>query len=325
MEKTYDAGLDASREFLVDIPPVPLWSETGAYSAFDPARGIGFWMHLGRFSYDPTLWHEALIVYLPGGERLAFKNYGRGDLSRGPAGALMSLSCVEPFQRWEFRYDGPARRVTNDVLYAGGLAQGAEERLVVELTMDSVKPIWDLASQCHEEASWAHTHDQQLSVARGRIVSDDGESAFEGCGWRDHSRGPRDMTGVVGHTLLGAWFPDDDRGFVATHVESEDGAFSGGRVFLGDADEPITPVMPSWEDPARLPDRFDVVLPALSADHAVGVEVLQVAPITMEPPNHLSIGLVPTSGALAFGEGQARFTWDGRVGYGYVERSRRLA
>ena len=48
-------------------------------------------MHLGRFAYDPTLWHEALMVFLPDGTRLAFKNYGRSDLTRGPAGGAQYL------------------------------------------------------------------------------------------------------------------------------------------------------------------------------------------------------------------------------------------
>jgi hypothetical protein len=325
---SFDSGLDESREFLVPVPDVPLWSETGAYAAYDWVQNIGLWMHLGRFSYEPELWHEALIVYLPGGERLAFKNYGTGDTSPGPAGALMSLECIEPFRRWQLSYDGPVRRVSNDLLFAGGLAQGREERLQIDFTIDSVKPIWDLAStHGAEEASenWSATHDQQLSEVHGRIVSDDGAIGFDGAGWRDHSRGARDMSDFAGHTILGAWFPDQDRGFVATHTRALSGSeVRTGSIFSGTEEEPITPDLPAVDDPRALPMTFDVVLPALSGDHEVHVEVKQFAPITMQSPNHLSVGMIYEPGAIIFSESQGQFTWDGHVGYGYIERSKKI-
>jgi hypothetical protein len=323
----FDAGLDPSRELIHAIPPVPLWSETGAYSAYDPHQNLGFWMHMGRFSYEPQLWHEALIVYLPNGERLAFKNYGRGDTARGPAGALMTFSCLEPFHRWHFDYDGPARRVTNELLFAGGLPQGREERLQVELTIDSVKPIWDLASTHaaeQEHQNWGSAHDQQLSQARGRILSDDGELSFDGAGWRDHSYGARDIGDIAGHTILGAWFGEDDRGFVATEVRSDRGTLLAGQLFIGDQHQPLRAQLPIVEDPRTMPMSFDVVLPAAGANHQVHVEVKQLAPITMQSPNHLSIGMIDEPGAMVICESQAQFTWDGRTGYGYVERSTRI-
>jgi hypothetical protein len=326
--QAFDSGLEVSREYLVGVPPVPLWSETGAYSAYDPAQNIGFWMHMGRFSYEPNLWHEALIVYLPDGGRLAFKNYGVGETSLGPKGALMTFSCLEPFQRWEFRYDGPARRVSNALLFAGALAHGREERLQIELTIDSVKPIWDLASaHASGEANhdWGSSHDQQLSEVHGRIVSGEGEVSFDGAGWRDHSRGPRDIGTIAGHTILGAWFADDDCGFVTTHVRTVNGEHvRAGRLFVGAQDEPLAGDLPAVEDPRALPMSFDVVLPAPSGDQEVRVEVQQYAPITMQSPNHISIGMIDEPGSLVISESQARFIWDGRVGYGYVERSRRI-
>jgi hypothetical protein len=236
----------------------------------------------------------------------------------------MSWRCVEPFRRWELAYDGPAQRVTREAMFEGPLAQGREQRMIVELTIDSVKPIWDLGGGHSQDETWATSHDQQLSQARGRIVFDDGELRFDGAGWRDHSRGPRDVADVAGHTILGAWFPDDDRGFVAMHVRDDRAELSTGQVFIADESEPLSPVLPTWEDPRSLPTSFDVVLPAPSADHAVHVEMRQWAPITMLAPNHLALGMIDEPGALVLIEGQARFEWDGRVGYGYVERSRRI-
>ncbi|CAB4927457.1 unannotated protein [freshwater metagenome] len=323
MERDFSSGLDVSREFLAPIVDEPLYSETGAYSAYDPTQNIGFWMHLGRFSYDPTVWHEALMIYLPDGTRLAFKNYGRSDATRGPAGSLMSFQCIEPFKRWQFKYDGPAQRVDNDILFAGGLRQGREERLIVDLTIDSVKPIWDMGGH-GDDTPGGKSHDEQLSEAHGSIVSDDGTLEFHGAGWRDHGRGPRDIGSIKGHTILGGWFPDEDCGFVAIHVEDDRGTASNGQVFIGDEREPLSPVLPTWGDPRSMPMSFDAVLPAPSGDHHVHVEIQQVAPITMLPPNHLALGMIDEPGAFVILESQARFEWDGRVGYGYVERSHRM-
>ena len=234
----------------------------------------------------------------------------------------MTFRCIEPFHRWEFRYDGPARRVPNTLLYAGGLPQGREERLQIELTIDSVKPIWDLASTHTSDHDWGSTHDQQLSDVHGRIDSDDGEVRFDGAGWRDHSRGARDIGGIAGHTILGAWFADDDRGFVATHIHTVDGAqLRAGRLFVGADEAALALELPAVEDPRNLPTTFDILLPG---GQTVNVAVQQSAPITMQSPNHLSIGLIDEPGSLIISEGQARFTWDGRVGYGYVERSTRI-
>jgi hypothetical protein len=69
---------------------------------------------------------------------------------------------------------------------------------------------------------------------------------------------------------------------------------------------------------------FDVLLPTQSGDETVHVEVQQFAPITMLSPNHLSIGMIDEPGALVLSESQARYTWDGKVGYGYLERGTRI-
>ena len=108
-------GLEPEREFPAQSYPdnIPLWTENYCFVAYDPISQVGLWTHLGRAPFDSTLWRELSIVYLPSGERLVNKGYGRSETPRGPGGATMTFECVDPFRQWRIEprrwlhpYDG---------------------------------------------------------------------------------------------------------------------------------------------------------------------------------------------------------------------------
>ena len=104
----YCAAMNDDSEFPArQWPEVPLWTENYCYVCYDPVAEIGVWTHLGRAPFDPTLWRELSMVFLPTGERLVNKGYGRSETDRGPGGATLSFECIEPWQQWRSR---PRRR-----------------------------------------------------------------------------------------------------------------------------------------------------------------------------------------------------------------------
>jgi hypothetical protein len=52
--------------------------------------------------------------------------------------------------------------------------------------------------------------------------------------------------------------------------------------------------------------------------------MLCMLPSTMYPPNDMVLGLSPGQGGYVLWMGQARFEFDGTVGYGHVERAARV-
>ncbi len=95
----------------------PAWSESYYFNFIDPVTKLGMFTRMG---FRPgNGWADALhVLYLPG-KRVAF-TYGRreieapltqydGDLSAGQ----LAINCIEPFQRWQVQYDGPAQDIAN--------------------------------------------------------------------------------------------------------------------------------------------------------------------------------------------------------------------
>src|SRR2546423_3983391 len=80
-------------------PDVPLWTENYCYVCYDPNSEIGVWTHLGRAPFDPTLWRELSMIFLPSGGRVGHKGYGRSATDPGPRSAPPSFEGVEPRNR----------------------------------------------------------------------------------------------------------------------------------------------------------------------------------------------------------------------------------
>jgi hypothetical protein len=319
----WSAGLPASRE--VPRPPeaVALWSETYAFLFYDPEREIGVWLHVGRFPYQPHLWRTMFSIFLPDGRRLVGKNYERGDESRGPAGAVSSLTCEEPFRRWRWRYDGPAQLTTVAELGDGPLRDGRQQRLEVDLSFDARGPVWDMSPAELEEQDWGTAHYQQLGTCAGEILTEAGDLRLDGTAWRDHSYGTRDMDPLAAHSLVAGYFEETDLGFTLFQLRLKDGSETRtGLVTVGGRTEAVQGVrLELLADRNRPLAGYSFSLPVEGRTLEIAADVLHTSPLTMIPPNHAALGVVDEPGALVLWESHVRFSEGRNTGFGYTERS----
>ena len=106
------------------IADTPLWSENYLSHANFPDVGVFFWLHLGRTVYDPEVWQEIFVAYLPGEKFLVSKANSPACTPLGPRPAGLVYECVKPFEEWNKRFHGAARLVSGDDLRSGALADG---------------------------------------------------------------------------------------------------------------------------------------------------------------------------------------------------------
>jgi len=328
-------GLREDQEHVVVAAPgEPFWSENLLFALYDPASDVGLWLHLGTVPNDWTMWHEMNYALLPGDEGvLSTWSYHRTAPERRPAGAGLELRCLEPFRRWTLTFDGYGLHTSNEEMESGLARVGPNKRFVVDLEVECVTPAWDAHAAANEQTGrgsmvdqgWAKEHYEQLYRARGTVNFGVADIAFDGYGWRDHSRGPRGGGGGApwgGHVIAGTLY-DSGRGWGLSRYWTPDGTISleGGWV-VGD----------------------DGIL-----RHAEVVEAPRLRELTMGVEN-LSVGLrwpggtldttivtrrslwLSMSKQLAVGrdlEGQGLMyvvnhgsaTWDGETGVVYIERS----
>lgn len=321
-----DPGLDR----LQAVGGLRNWSENLVLQVNDPRAGVSVWAHWSRIppkpgSWDgPAIWEAVLTGYLPGGVLLTSRSFGPSPMadvaSSGPAG----FRCVEPLRRWELRFTGMARRVRTADAVAGPVTDGPVEPLEVTLGFEGSHPVWD-AGHGVSGSTWASAHLEQGGRITGRMRCLDGVLDIDGHGFRDHSYGPRDYSGMAGNTWVSGVFPSG-RAIVALAVWPEP---SGAPASLGFV----------W-DGSSMHDAVRVDLPPLAAADgspaeseisiatAAGVETLTVAAThqmnySLDAPVGMILG---TAGRefITVAECPAVLRWDGEETAGWYEKSYRL-
>lgn len=294
------------------------WTENYCYVAYDPASEIGIWSHLGRATFEPTLWRELSILYLPTGERLMTKGYGRAETERGPGGASLSYTCEEPWNRWTTRLDGAAVRATEAQLDGAVMGDAVHEPVAYELDWRAAGPVLELG-EAMQGQSWGNVHYEQLCGVRGTVRHSGTEVAFDGVGIRDHTRGPRDFGAVLRHVWANAVFPSG-RGFILIDVEVEGHRLSR-AVLLEDgvlraAEVRGAPFLTSHADGSA---SYEMQL----GDARITAEILHNMPYGFAGCNDVVLGYDPAVVTHSLFEGFTRFTWDGETGHGLTERTLR--
>lgn len=318
---TGPSGLSAEAEFpLRAFSNTPLWTENYCFVAYDPTSQIGIWTHLGRAPFDSTLWRELTFVYLPTGERLVNKSYGRGEHPRGPGGATLSHECVVPWNQWRTRRDGGSIRTTVAELDAGTTADRAHERVAFDLTWDARSPAWNWGD-VEDEHGWGKLHYEQLCRVRGSVTVRGEQVPFEGNGLRDHTSGPRDFTVFTSHIWAWANFPSG-RGFILLHLLVGGQHLSRAVTFEdGKLVDQVMANPPLLTERTQNMDPYTLELGA----HRIQAELLHPFPNGFDGPNDICSGYDAAITGTANYETFSRFTWDGEVGYGHTERSLRNA
>jgi hypothetical protein len=328
--------IDAATELpLIDTPDTPDWSENYCFDGFDPARDFGFWLHLGRWQRQLDIWREQVLLYLPGGDHLLMRAYGAGARADGPGGALQRFTCEEPGRRWRLRYEGPARRVTLDEMMAGSknhITDGPYVFVRFDLLFEAAKPVWDMGDMAGE--NWASFHYEQHGKITGTVDYETAGGArrtiaVDGNGYRDHSRGVRDLTNFGGFYWNHAVFPSG-RGFSVVHsYKWQDGARADGVsravVYEGDRILPAEVVsVPVLDGKALPPERYTLLLRSELGEMAIEGRPLRTVAQSSDRYNNQFDGIAtPDIGVLFCFEQPTEYRWNGEIAPGWTERAER--
>jgi hypothetical protein len=301
------------------------WCENYAFVANDPGAGVNLIMCTGCQPFDTSLWHELLIVSLPGGRTFAWKSAGRGGEETGPGAALTRWRCEQPGTRWRLTFSGFGRVVATDELADGPLADGPWTRGELDLGFEAAGPAWNLSQQNLEHA-WEHSHYEQLGRVAGSITIDGETTPFDGTGHRDHSRGPRDFASVLDHAWVDCLFPSG-RFFALYRMRLPGGADGVAAACVGDATT-VTPArvlaMPLLAEDESARDGYQIVLQTEDGRHVIDAEIVNsIGTTSYMTPNWMAAGVAAAPEVMQIvSDGATRFSWGGEEGFGHTQRSR---
>ncbi len=310
----------------------PLWTENMFFQGWDDSAGVGFWWHAGRWPYDLELWHSHMLVYLPDGQVVTDRSFGRPRDNLGPVTGAMRVQCEEPGRRWSLRYDGAGERLPGSELNRRLAGAGRIATVQMEIEHEALMPTWDLYKMIRPKAQvWSDTHHQQALTMRGRITVDGQTWDVDGMSYRDHSTGPRDWAGFGGNAMLTVMFPSGRVIFGAITWDS-DGTenLNVGYLYEGNRFETLERLtLPPLHDLDSNPWKLDATFGRDGADDiAISGVALHTAAVSFVEPNEILCGvdLSDPSDPLLLVETPVRFTWaDGEIGIGNLERNYRIS
>ena len=308
------------------LPPDPSWRENFCFDGYDKDRDVGLWIHCGRWSLDPRIWREQVLVYWPGGDYLVHRAWGYRESARGPSAALLDLTCMVPGEHWQLRYRGPARRATTTELQAGVLREGPQQLLDLDVSFTSRLPMWDMSGGLRGQA-WGKFHIEQVGRLQGRIAFGDESTELDGLGWHDHSRGPRDMVEMGRHLWIHGEL-SQGRAFALTMVDNvRDGQFARSLdkvvVWDGGVIHPARCLNPPFLTSTAMPPlRYDMVLNYSRGDIHIEAEQRRRLPHSTTRYMECFDGVAPTDLAqIVTYDGGTMFRVDGQEYNGHSERS----
>jgi hypothetical protein len=309
---------------LQPIQDLPNWSENLVLQVHDPATGVSVWAHWSRMPEASGVWESVLTCYLPGGALLTSRAFGHSpdrDLaSSGPAG----FRCVEPLRRWRLEFAGMARRVRTADVVAGPVADGPVEPLEIALDFDGVHPVWDARHRL-AGSTWASGHLEQGGRIAGSVRCRDGGFAVDGHGFRDHSYGPRDYSGMAGNTWVSAVFPSG-RALVTLAVWPAGSSEHASMGYVWDGStmhDALRVDLPPLAGADGGPHTADIGMTTDLGEHRLHVAATHQMNYSMYAPVGMALGTAGP-GFITVAECPAVVTWDGERAAGWFEKSYRL-
>ena len=320
-------AIDPNHDRVIRPPAgIDAWSENLFFLPFDAEREIGMAMHLGRSGQDPAFWREFVHVYLPDGQALVAKSFGRASDTPDRVGAnALVYECLEPFRRWRATFDGMARRVPRDELMAGVSVEGPYVRTFFELEFEC---LFDTPWQAHTDIGPktggafdgpGSFHYEQVCRARGALTIGAETVELDARGFRDHTRGVRRFTRRSGHTLLSGSFPDGTcLGFY--QVRDIDGTpkFSQGFVLENGLPQDVEVIKAPHFTHRSVPPEFEAVLrTAAGRELVVEGSPVTSTPMTIISPNDMlhGISLAPADFSCLLSPSRLRLGDVGGVGH----------
>jgi hypothetical protein len=309
---------------IAEIPPIANWSENYCWDAYDPETRIGFWMHTGRWYRDTTMWREMVIMCIDGKEVYSRRNIGRLPDNQLVGASCLRLECLSPFERWSWKYHGPALKGTPEHMLIAPPPDTTAILLEFNLDWEAACPVIDFGHGT--EPGETASHYEQGGLLKGKIKVDGKHYNFDGRSFRDHSRGPRVLQDHFRrHSWIHATFPSG-RSLSTLIVEQPDGSFLLSDLFTVEPGESPksaafkAPVLwDDWNAPTRAYD--------IAGIYPDGREILIHAepqfffPVTLGKPIDLYVGHSNNYPGWRVFQMPTRFVWDGEETFGHTEFS----
>lgn len=309
-----------------EIPDIEWWTENFCFPAYDPVQNVGFWIHLGRWSLDPTIWREQVLLFLPDNTFLIHRAYGAGArLENGVAGAGLELTVPVPGETLNLRYKGAARHTTPEELAELPLREKAATPVEFDFTFQGTGEIWEWGATLGPQTG-SKFHYEQPGRVTGTLHYGGASVTFDAFAHRDHSRGYRDVSPMVSSHWGQGHFPSGRSFAICQSRSRKDGVvaplldeaviWDNGRLIQATAT--AVPYLGSPFDP--LTTSYQLVieseLDTMEVEATIPVHLLASTDKRFECYD----GLNPKLGVRALLEAPTHFTWNGEKGGGWSER-----
>jgi hypothetical protein len=307
---------------------VPLWNETRWNGCWNPAAGVGLYLHAGRFRHDLDLWWAQVVAYLPDRRLCVQRLWGHNESDAGVRLGGLDLAMREG--GWTATFDGVGELTTiEDLAGAPRGSSAPNRRMRFEVTATPLTPVWDMYRSSAEGMQFAGDfHIQQANRSTGSLQVADETYALDGIGFKDHSHGLRDLSNYSAHILLN--IIGEDFHCLAMTLFGIDGEPHGpwGALLRDGKEERVTRfTLPVLEDSAGGPIRGEVVIEIESGEMLrFDSELIHALPMTITLDNDNINGVDWEIGGdpIVLIEGKGRLTApDGSVVYCFHERSAR--
>jgi len=200
----YDLTIDDELP-VVQLPGIAEWSENYAFIGYDFETRTGFCAYIGRWVKNPTVFREQLYLFLPDGSVLSHIAMGKPASREVITAGCLEFRCEEVGGRWKINFEGPMRRDTLAQLQTEPVVQGHPTPVKFEVVIDHQCPTWMFPRG--DNTTFGKFHYEQMGESRGSISVDQQTLAFRAPTYRDHTRGPRNLSHYDGHIWLQLHFP----------------------------------------------------------------------------------------------------------------------
>jgi hypothetical protein len=309
--------LDASHDFAHPVEGDQAWSESYYFNAYDPVSDVGFFTRVAIRPNDGTM-DAGMSVWLPGTElaQTAAVREQTTMVDTGLSVGGVTYERLEPMQRWHLSADCDV--IVRDL----GGDGNRPAHLGLDATFEALMPPIGADGQGREGAgasaktrqSVGKGHLEQAGRWTGAITIDGRKLELtDARGNRDKSWGPRRWGGTG--SRMWRWFSiniDDDTHFGGIRIGTDSGDLHRGWVWRDGEYSSIR----EWDVRTELADDglTHRVSHVRATDkqgrvHELRADVVRVAPHRMDQGN----------GGSLLNEGLARWTYEGRTGWGISE------
>lgn len=338
-------GIAREREFvLAGRPADPEMHDSASFWVFDDRGEIG----LPRIGIEAVgaNWEEHGVqanLAFPDGRVYRLRTDAPSIHVLGPEGmptilgaGPLTLRCVEPFTTWLMTFDGEMTRTSTDALIAGDI-DGPRVPVKFEVETTMAVPPWaqgtlsasakDLLDNSDTGALMGGARYEQLCRAVGSVTIGDDYRTFAGTGLRIRRVGVRRLGAFWGHAWQTALFPSGRAfGYIA-YPPRDDGVptFNEGFIFDGDGElVPATVVEAPWLTAIdSVGEDVSLVLQTERGRVEIsGETVIATYDILHKDKTFSTAGMhVEHADFPALQQAGVRYSWDGEIAYGMIERS----